>query len=897
MLATASQVSSEKNRAGVNYRFRFCLAFVQRFGVLLLLLAVFLAANFCCTEARAADATTVLQNSLKVTGSLLPARVGESYNAVLAVEGGSSPYHFSIKTGDLPAGVRLNGATGALSGKPKAAGKFSFQVMVTDSSNAHQGYKVFALKVASGGAVTVSLSPASVALSSGQKQRFTASIGGTSNTAVTWSASAGKINATGLYTAPAVKAQTSVTVTATSAADATQSASAAVTVNPASAQGLQITTTTKLPGAQQGNTYSEVFAASGGTAPYSWNISGGTAPPGVGLDLNGDLTGLPTAIGTFHFSVRVTDSASLTASAKFSVDVAAGGNFDGPAELPRVTVPSTMADTPAPGAIINVNAGDDLQTALKHASCGDTIELEAGATFTGKFTLPAKKCDSEHWIIVRTSAPDSALPAEGERATPCYAGVASLPGRPQYACSSATNVMAKVQVETAGDGPFFLGHGANFYRLVGLEITRPSDAPGPARLISITGKGTADHFIVDRSWLHGALQDETHNGISLNGMTNVAVVDSYFSDFHCIAGTGACTDAHAISGGNSTTQDGPFKIQDNFLEASGEAVMFGGGPATASPSDIEILNNHFWKPWQWMPGNANFIGGPNGHPFVVKNQLELKNAVRVLIEANLMENNWGGFSQGGYAILLTPRNQPTRGGKGRFVCPLCQVTDVTIRYNHISHAGGGIQMATVVDLPTGKLGKPALAGTRWSIHDIVLDDLSKQYVGGGTAFEIDNGWAKKPLNTVTINHVTAFPDAAGHMMIIGNPRGNERMYGLVFTNNLIVTGQHPIWAANGARGDCAQADVPVTTIRRCFTTYTFSNNGLITSPPVYPPSSWPSHNMFPRTIEDVAFVTFENANGGNYELQPTSPYKNKGTDGKDLGADIVGLNAALANVE
>ena len=56
-------------------------------------------------------------------------------------------------------------------------------------------------------------------------------------------------------------------------------------------------------------------------------------------------------------------------------------------------------------------------------------------------------------------------------------------------------------------------------------------------------------------------------------------------------------------------------------------------------------------------------------------------------------------------------------------------------------------------------------------------------------------------------------------------------------------------------------------------------------------------NMLPQTINDAGFVNYNNANGGNYELQPSSPYKNKGTDGKDLGADIVGLNAALANVE
>ncbi|MFY9906936.1 MAG: hypothetical protein WAK62_17405, partial [Terriglobales bacterium] len=61
--------------------------------------------------------------------------------------------------------------------------------------------------------------------------------------------------------------------------------------------------------------------------------------------------------------------------------------------------------------------------------------------------------------------------------------------------------------------------------------------------------------------------------------------------------------------------------------------------------------------------------------------------------------------------------------------------------------------------------------------------------------------------------------------------------------------------------------------------------------------SWPSNNLFPQTVDDVQFVNFNNGNGGNYELQSSSPYKNKGTDGKDLGADIAGLNEMLANVQ
>jgi len=550
-----------------------------------------------------------------------------------------------------------------------------------------------------------------------------------------------------------------------------------------------------------------------------------------------------------------------------------------------------MADTPAPGSIITVNAGDDLQSALTSAQCGDVIELQAGATFSGRFIVSAKSCNINHWIIIRTSAPDSALPAEGHRATPCYAGVASLVGRPQYACSNPRNVMAKVQIQTSGDGPFRLAPGANYYRFIGLEVTRPTGTPGSARLLS--GKGTADHIVVDRSWLHGAPQDETRNGINMSGMTNVAVVDSYFSDFHCIALTGSCIDSHAMAGGNSNTQDGPFKIENNFIEASGEGILFGGGRATFTPSDIEIRDNHFWKPWQWMKGNPNFIGGPDGNPFIVKNHLELKNAARVLVEANLMENSWGGFAETGDGIVIAPKNQHTPTGN---VCPLCQVTDITVRYVHVAHAGAGMQLATDIS-GNGKNGGAALAGTRWSIHDVVLDDLSKKYVGGGSVFEIMNSWPQNPLNTVTINHVTAFPDSQSHMIIMGNVYANAQMYGLVFTNNIVITGRYPVWNTGGGQSSCAFSNVPITSIANCFTSSTFRNNALVAPPPAFPPSAWPAENMFPQSMSDVEFMNCKDGNGGNYKLRSTSPYKYMGTDGKDLGADIVRLNQALANVE
>jgi hypothetical protein len=81
----------------------------------------------------------------------------------------------------------------------------------------------------------VSVSPPSATLTAGQTQQFTATVTGTTNTAVTWSISpsVGSISATGLYTAPAsITSSQAVTVTATGVADATKSGSATVNLAP-----------------------------------------------------------------------------------------------------------------------------------------------------------------------------------------------------------------------------------------------------------------------------------------------------------------------------------------------------------------------------------------------------------------------------------------------------------------------------------------------------------------------------------------------------------------------------------------------------------------------------------------------------------------------------------------
>lgn len=565
--------------------------------------------------------------------------------------------------------------------------------------------------------------------------------------------------------------------------------------------------------------------------------------------------------------------------------------FDGPAELPRIYLRSSLADTPAPGKTRLVKAGDNLQQALNSVSCGDTLQLESGATFAGFFHLKQKPCDDAHWIIIRTSAGDGDLPPEGTRLTPCYAGVAALPDRPKYRCNSPRNVLARIAFNgNGGTGPIFIDAGANHYRLIGLEITRDSPEKGISNLVSPVVHAPADHFVFDRLWVHGTAQDETTRGIFLSGITNASVIDSYFSDIHCVARVGVCTESQALAAGTGDLPSGPFKIVNNFLEAAGENILFGGGAATTTPTDIEIRHNHFFKPLVWKLGQPGFIGGTSGQPFIVKNLFELKNVQRVLLEGNILENTWGGFSQMGFAILLTPKNQAPN------VCPLCRVTDVTLRYNRVSHMGGGIQIANVLSDTKGA----ATAGERISIHDMLFDDIDDaKYDGFGIlAFILS---VSPRLRDVRLDHITAFPPKAlfGIMGLVADPK----IVNFVFQNSIVGAGVRELFSTGGGPINCAARQPhPAAIVSSCFQDPTFSHNVVIGSR-----GMWPKGNFLAGSFKDVGLVNFNNGNGGDYRLckkagdpetcKNISKYVKAGTDGKDVGADIDAIEAATAGAD
>ena len=574
-------------------------------------------------------------------------------------------------------------------------------------------------------------------------------------------------------------------------------------------------------------------------------------------------------------------ASSQSAATQLQSSGAAGkGEFDGPAELPREHVASSLSATPAPGKTVTVHAGDDLSQALAAAACGDTIQLQAGATFTGNFVLPDKHCDDSHWIILRTSAADSKLPPEGTRLTPCYAGVASLPGRPAFKCASTENVMAKIESDNkGGTGPITLSDGASYYRFIGLEVTRSAS---PTAVYNLVGpKGTAHHLVFDRVWMHGTAQDETVRGVMLSHTRYVAVVDSSFTDFHCVAKTGACVDSQSVSGGIGDDPMGPFKIVNNFLEAAGEVIILGGGAATTAPSDVEIRHNHLFRPTNWKAGAADFVGGHDGNPFIVKNLFELKNAQRVLFEGNILENVWGGFSQAGFAILLTPKNQNNK-------CPACRVNDVTIRYNRVAHMASGMQIGNGLS----DAGGASADGGRYSIHDVLFEDIVGEAAGGHGAFAQISA-SGPPLHDVRLDHITAFPPRV--LFNLGVRLSIPKISNFVFTNSIVSLGMMGITSTGKADENCAahpQRQGMTGLLVSCFTNSTVTHNAIVGGG-----GDWPKGNMTFKNLQAVGFTSAEKDRVVDFHLAAHSSCKGVGSDGKDLGADIEAINTATSGAD
>lgn len=259
---------------------------------------------------------------------------------------------------------------------------------------------------------------------------------------------------------------------------------------------------------------------------------------------------------------------------------------------------------PAKLAVFNVATSEDFQTALNAAKQGDVIQIEAGATLVGNFVLPNKTSvsgnGSADWITIRSSATDEQLPPEGTRITPAY-----------------SNAMPKL-ISPNADPVLRTEPGAHHFRFIAIELTIASDVMLNFGIVRLGEGSETDEamlprdILIDRCYIHGHAIADVSRAIALNS-ARTDIKDSYISDIHGIG-----FDTQAICGWNGP---GPFKIINNYLEAAGENVMFGGADpkiANLVPADIEFRRNDCSKPLSWKEG---ILAKPVGVNFSLLNIL------------------------------------------------------------------------------------------------------------------------------------------------------------------------------------------------------------------------------------------------------------------------------------
>lgn len=516
----------------------------------------------------------------------------------------------------------------------------------------------------------------------------------------------------------------------------------------------------------------------------------------------------------------------------------------------------------------------DLQLAINNALQGSVLVLDAGATFNGSFSLPNKT--GSGWIII-TSSQISLLPKQNIRINP-----QGITGNGTYL--KQVDAMPKiVTTNPSGLPAFYTQANAHHYRLVGLHITVDPTLQNSYGVVVLGDASSAQNtfgviphdLIIDRCYIHGnATGPIMKVGIILN-CANSAVINSYISEFHSVG-----YDAQAIGGTNGP---GPFKVINNYLEGSGENILFGGGAAAVPnlvPSDIEVRNNYFFKPLSWRVGDASYAG----IHWTIKNLFELKTGKRVLLDGNILENSWADLpiGQSGYAILLTIR---TEGGGS----PQADVSDITITNNIIRHAGAGISISGHDNGGTG------IQSMRIKIANNLWEDISgPKYGDGNTAGPNDGILIQMGDPTdVIVDHNTVFESGAITWVY-------DTVNNFVFTNNmancfLSSGGYQGIYGpgfAQGGNGPMAFYFPDLTDGNKHF-----NKNVLIGgNSSKYTNYATLSQNYFPAAAANVNFVDYANGSSDyhNYALAGNSIYKNAGSDGKDIGADFTQLDAALS---
>ncbi|HMZ20536.1 MAG TPA: putative Ig domain-containing protein [Blastocatellia bacterium] len=279
--------------------------------------------------------------------ALSAATAGVSYTGSVAASPGGD-YVYSLLSGNLPAGMTLNPATGALTGSAAVTGTYNFtaKALAANRCSGSQSYSLavvcptVTLSALNAPALNVAYSQAVTALPAGGNYSF-AVVLGVLPAGLSLNPASGLLSGT-----PNLAGTYNFTIAAAGFGGCAGNREYSFVIGGAGCPAISLPGS--LPAGSVGQLYTQTVTASP-VGTYSYAVATGSLPPGVTLfGSQGSLYGYPTAPGSYSFTIRATGANNCAASQSYSVNIGLGML---PESLPQAVVGQAYRQTlTAPGA-------------------------------------------------------------------------------------------------------------------------------------------------------------------------------------------------------------------------------------------------------------------------------------------------------------------------------------------------------------------------------------------------------------------------------------------------------------------------------------------------------------------------------------------------------------------